>query len=67
MNDFYRRHLAIIGAAAAPRDQIETVYRLAGEAKLHAPIHRTFALEEAAAAHALVSSRDVFGRVMLSI
>jgi NADPH:quinone reductase-like Zn-dependent oxidoreductase len=67
MNDFYRRHLAIIGAAAAPRNQIETVYRLAGEGKFRAPIHRTFPLEQAAAAHALVSSRDVFGRVMLRV
>ena len=67
MNDFYRRHLSIIGAAAAPRDQIETVYRLAGEGRLRVPIHRTFPLEQARAAHELVSSRDVFGRVVLTL
>lgn len=67
VNEFYRRHLSIIGAAAAPRNQIETVYRLAGEGNFRAPIHRTFPLEEVAAAHALVSSRDVFGRVMLQV
>jgi NADPH:quinone reductase-like Zn-dependent oxidoreductase len=67
MNDFYRRHLSIIGAAAAPRHQIETVYRLAGEGKLRVPIHRTFPLDEARAAHELVSSRDVFGRVVLTL
>ncbi len=67
MNDFYRRHLSIIGAAAAPRQQIETVYRLASEGKLRVPIHRTFPLEDARAAHELVSSRDVFGRVVLTV
>ncbi len=67
MYEFYRRHLSIIGAAAAPKDQIETVYRLAGEGKFRVPIHRTFPLEEVRAAHELVSSRDVFGRVVLSV
>ena len=67
MNDFYRRHLSIIGAAAAPKHQIETVYRLAGEGKLRVPIHRTFPLDQACAAHELVSSRDVFGRVVLTL
>ena len=67
MNDFYRRHLSIIGAAAAPRNQIETVYRLAGERKLRVPIHRTFPLHEARAAHEMVSSRDIFGRVVLTV
>jgi NADPH:quinone reductase-like Zn-dependent oxidoreductase len=67
MNDFYRRHLSIISAAAAPRHQIETVYRLAGEGKLRPHIHRTFPLEDARAAHDMVSNRDVFGRVVLTI
>jgi NADPH:quinone reductase-like Zn-dependent oxidoreductase len=67
MNDFYRRHLALIGAAAAPRDQIETVYRLAGEGKFRVPIYRTFPLAQASAAHQMVSSRDVFGRVVLTL
>src|SRR5262245_1055196 len=67
MNDFYRRHLSIISAAAAPKHQIETVYRLAGEGKLRVPIHRTFPLREARAAHDLVSSREIFGRVVLRL
>ncbi len=67
MNDFYRRHLSIISAAAAPKHQTETVYRLAGEGKLRPHIHRTFPLEQAREAHELVSSRDVFGRVVLTV
>src|SRR6266540_22156 len=67
MNDFYRRHLSIISAAAAPKEQVQTVYRLAGEGKLQAPIHRVFPLEEVREAHELVSSRDIFGRVVLAV
>jgi len=67
MNDFYRRHLSIISAAAAPKGQVRTVYRLAGEGKLRAPLHRVFPLEEVREAHELVSSRDIFGRVVLAV
>jgi NADPH:quinone reductase-like Zn-dependent oxidoreductase len=67
MNDFYRRHLSIISAAAAPKHQTETVYRLAGEGKLRPPIHRSFPLDQVREAHELVSSRDVFGRVVLTV
>jgi NADPH:quinone reductase-like Zn-dependent oxidoreductase len=67
MNDFYRRHLSIISAAAAPRHQMDAVYRLAGEGKLKPHIHRSFPLEQAREAHELVSSRDVFGRVVLTV
>jgi NADPH:quinone reductase-like Zn-dependent oxidoreductase len=67
MNDFYRRHLSIISAAAAPKEQVQTVYRLAGEGKLRAPIHHVFPLEEVREAHELVSSRDIFGRVVLTV
>jgi NADPH:quinone reductase-like Zn-dependent oxidoreductase len=67
MNDFYRRHLSIISAAAAPRHQVATVYRLAGEGKLTPCIHRTFPLEQVREAHELVSDREVFGRVVLTV
>jgi len=67
MNDFYRRHLSIISAAGAPKHQTQTVYRLAGEGKLKPYIYRTFPLEQVREAHELVSSRDVFGRVVLTV
>jgi NADPH:quinone reductase-like Zn-dependent oxidoreductase len=66
MNTFYRRHLSIISAAAAPMNQIRKVYQLAGAGKLKPHIHRTLPLERARDAHDLVSSRDVFGRVVLT-
>jgi NADPH:quinone reductase-like Zn-dependent oxidoreductase len=43
------------------------VYQLAGEGKLLPAISRCLPLTEAAAAHALVESRDVFGRVVLTV
>jgi NADPH2:quinone reductase len=67
MNTFYRRHLSIISAAAAPMNQIHTVYQLAGAGKLKPHIHCTLPLERAREAHDLVTSRDVFGRVALTV
>jgi NADPH:quinone reductase-like Zn-dependent oxidoreductase len=40
---------------------------LAGEGKLRPVIHRCFPLAEARAAQALVESRDIFGRVILTV
>jgi NADPH:quinone reductase-like Zn-dependent oxidoreductase len=67
MRYFYRKHLSIAGAAAAPKYEIEKVYRLAAEGKLKPHIHRVFPLEQAAEAHKLVTSREVFGRVVLTV
>jgi NADPH:quinone reductase-like Zn-dependent oxidoreductase len=67
MRAFYYRHLSLLGARGAPRDQVERVYRLAGEGKLKQVIARCFSLPDASAAQSLVESRDVFGRVVLSV
>jgi NADPH:quinone reductase-like Zn-dependent oxidoreductase len=67
MRAFYFRHLSLIGARGAPRDQIERVYRLAAEGKLQPVISHCFPLPEASAAQSLVESRDLFGRVVLSV
>jgi NADPH:quinone reductase-like Zn-dependent oxidoreductase len=67
MRRFYLKHLSLLGAVAAPKTQIQQVYRLAGEGLLRPVIYRCFPLEQAAQAHALVESRDVFGRVVLSV
>lgn len=67
MRRFYYKHLSLLGSRAAPRSQIQQVYQLAGEGKLRPVIHRSFPLAEASQAHALVESRDVFGRVILEV
>jgi NADPH:quinone reductase-like Zn-dependent oxidoreductase len=67
MRAFYSKHLSLIGSRAAPRSQVETVYRLAGQGKLKAVVHERYPLDCARKAHEHVSSRQVFGRVMLSV
>jgi NADPH:quinone reductase-like Zn-dependent oxidoreductase len=67
MRRFYLKHLSLLGGVAAPKSQIQQVYRLAGEGLLRPVVHRCFPLEQAAAAHALVESREVFGRVVLQV
>jgi NADPH:quinone reductase-like Zn-dependent oxidoreductase len=67
MRGFYFKHLSLLGSRAAPRSQVQEVYRLAGAGKLRPVIHRCFPLAEARAAQALVESRDVFGRVILTV
>jgi NADPH:quinone reductase-like Zn-dependent oxidoreductase len=67
MRAFYFKHLSLLGSRGAPMSQIQDVYRLAGAGKLRPVIHRCFPLTEARAAQALVESRDVFGRVILTV
>jgi NADPH:quinone reductase-like Zn-dependent oxidoreductase len=67
MRAFYSRHLSLIGSRAAPKSQVAQVFRLAGQGKLKAVVHQRYPLENARAAHEHVSSREVFGRVMLSV
>jgi NADPH:quinone reductase-like Zn-dependent oxidoreductase len=67
MRAFYVKHLSLLGSRAAPLAQVHDVYSLAGERKLQAVIDRCMPLEQAAAAHALVEGRSVFGRVVLTV
>jgi NADPH:quinone reductase-like Zn-dependent oxidoreductase len=67
MRAFYSKHLSLVGARAAPRAQVAEVFRLAGQGKLKPVVHERYPLEHAREAHERISSRDVFGRVMLSV
>jgi len=67
MRGFYVKHLSLLGSRTAPRSQVQEVYRLAGEGKLRPVIYRCFPLAEASAAQTLVESRDIFGRVILTL
>ena len=67
MRAFYSRHLSLLGSRAAPKSRVAEVFRLAGQGKLKAVVHQRYALEDVRAAHEQVSSREVFGRVMLSV
>jgi NADPH:quinone reductase-like Zn-dependent oxidoreductase len=67
MRPFYLNHLSLLGARGARLSDIAQVYRLAGAGHLLPAISACFPLAEAAPAQRLVESRDVFGRVVLTI
>jgi NADPH:quinone reductase-like Zn-dependent oxidoreductase len=67
MRAFYSKHLSLLGSRGAPKAQVAEVFRLAGQGTLKAVVHERYALEDARAAHEHVASREVFGRVMLSV
>lgn len=67
MRAFYMKQLSLLGSTGAPINKVRQVYRLAGEGKLRAVIDRSLPLTEASAAQTLVESREVFGRLVLTL
>ena len=61
----FRRQLRIVGSKNATTTELRTVMDLVAEGKLKPVIHRSFPLAEVAAAHRVVGSRDIFGKVLL--
>lgn len=62
---FFRRELRLSGSKNAPVTELRTVMGLVAEGKLKPVIHRAFPLAEAAEAHRVVDSREIFGKVLL--
>jgi NADPH:quinone reductase-like Zn-dependent oxidoreductase len=62
---FFRRQLRLVGSKNASTTELQTVMALVAEGRLEPVIHRCFPLAEAAAAHRVVDSREVFGKVVL--
>lgn len=62
---FFRRELRLAGSKNASVLELRSVMRLVAEGKLKAVIHRSFPLAEAAEAHRVVDSREIFGKVVL--
>ncbi len=62
---FFRGELRLSGSKNAPVTELRTVMNLVAEGKLKPVIHRTFPLAEAAEAHRVVESREIFGKVLL--
>jgi NADPH2:quinone reductase len=77
MTDILRRRLTITGSTLRPRPVEvkatiaralrEKVWPLIEAGKIRPVIYRTFALEEAAAAHALMESSEHIGKILLSV
>jgi NADPH2:quinone reductase len=77
MTDILRRRLTITGSTLRPRPVEvkatiaralrEKVWPLIEAGKIRPVIYRTFGLDEAAAAHALMESSEHVGKIMLSV
>lgn len=62
---FFRRELRLSGSKNASVTELRTVMNLVAEGKLKPVIHRSFPLAQAAEAHRVVDSREIFGKVLL--
>ncbi len=62
---FFRSELRLIGSRIATLPELRTVMDLVFQGKLKPVIHRSLPLSEAAEAHRVVASRDIFGKVLL--
>ena len=63
--DLFRKHVTLHGCGRSTRAQVRRVLDLMAAGTLAPVIHRTFPLHDAPAAHALMESRDFFGRMIL--
>lgn len=61
------RQLQILGSTMGSKASLYTIMDLVGRGRLRPVVDRTFALEEAAAAHVHLESRSQFGKVVLEI
>ena len=62
---FFRRQLRLVGSKNATTTELRTVMDFVAAGKLKPVIHASYPLAEAAEAHRVVSSRDIFGKVVL--
>jgi NADPH:quinone reductase-like Zn-dependent oxidoreductase len=62
---FFRRQLRLVGSKNASSTELRTVMGLVAEGKLKPVIHAAFPLADAAEAHRVVGSREIFGKVLL--
>lgn len=62
---FFRRQLRLVGSKNATVTELRTVMGFVAEGRLKPVIHATFPLADAAEAHRVVDSREIFGKVLL--
>ena len=65
MNYVFRKHLSILGSTMAPQDDFRTVMGLIFEGKLKPIVGQVMPLKEAAKAHRIFESGEVFGKLVL--
>jgi NADPH:quinone reductase-like Zn-dependent oxidoreductase len=64
---FFRMQRSIIGSFTYTPDEVETCLELARRGKIVPLVYRTFPLEEAAEAMAVMERREHFGKIVLAI
>lgn len=64
---FFRRQLRLVGSKNATLPELQTVMDLVAEGQLRPVIHAVLPIERAADAHRMVDSREVFGKVVLTV
>jgi NADPH:quinone reductase-like Zn-dependent oxidoreductase len=62
---FFRRQLRLVGSKNASATELATVMGFVAQGRLKPVIHASFALSDAAEAHRVVGSREIFGKVVL--
>jgi len=62
---FFRKQLRLVGSKNASTTELRTVMGMVAQGRLKPVIHAAFALAEAAEAHRVVDSREIFGKVLL--
>lgn len=62
---FFRKQLRLVGSKNATTLELRQVMNDVAEGRLKPVIHASLPLEEAAQAHRIVGSRDIFGKVVL--
>jgi len=62
---FFRRQLRLVGSKNATVTELRTVMGFVAEGRLKPVIHATLPLADAAEAHRVVDSREIFGKVLL--
>ena len=62
---FFRRQLQLIGSRNANFAELDTVMNLVAQGRFKPVIHAALPLAQAAQAHRMMGSRDIFGKVVL--
>lgn len=65
MLDLFRRHIAIHGCGRYTTKILRSVFGELADGMSAVPVHRAFALSDAAEAHRVMESRDFLGRLLL--
>ena len=63
--ELFRKHVSVHGCGRSTKTHVERVLGLMAGGHLTPVIHRVFPLSEAPAAHALMESRNFFGRMIM--